>query len=118
MHLKKFNIVLATLLLALGLSCLGCANNPTVPLPPPDVTVISTTSPDLDGFVTVTGDAEAAEPDSIVLLFNEATESGVMETAAMDGSFEAVIAAVSGNILSLQYKLDDTLSRTEYIVVQ
>ena len=98
--------------------CAGCANNPTVPLPPPDVTVITTTSPDVDGFVTVTGDADAAQPDSVVLLFNEETESGVMETAAPDGSFEAVIAATVGNVLSLQIKLDDNLSRTEFIVVE
>jgi multidrug efflux pump subunit AcrA (membrane-fusion protein) len=106
------------LLTAVALSLLGCANNPTVPLPPPDVTVITTTSPDLDGFVTVTGASEAAQPDSIVLLFNEETESGVMETADIDGSFVAVIAAQTGNVLSLQYKVDDLLSRTEFIVVE
>lgn len=117
MHLEKFNIVFLRLLVAVSLSFVGCANNPTVPLPPPDVTVISTTSPDLDGFVTVTGDAEAAQPDSIILLFNEETESGVMETADLDGSFEAVIAATVGNVLSLQYKMDNNLSRTEYIVI-
>ena len=115
---KKLIWIFRLLLTAVGLLLIGCANNPTVPLPPPDVTVITTTSPDLDGFVTVTGAENAAQPDSVVLLFNEETESGVMETADLNGSFTAVIAAGVGNILSLQYKLDDMLSRTEYIVVQ
>ena len=115
---KKLIRTIRLLLITAGLSLFGCANNPTVPLPPPDVTVITTTSPDLDGFVTVSGEANAAQPDSVVLLFNEETESGVMETADLDGSFTAVIAANVGNVLSLQYKLDDLLSRTEYIVVQ
>ncbi len=118
MRQKRFIKLLKLLFPSVTLLVVGCANNPTVPIPPPDVTVISSTSPDVDGFVTVTGGPDAAQPDSVVLLFNEETESGVMETAAENGAFEAVIGASVGNVLSLQLKLDDSLSRTEYIVVK
>ena len=108
----------SAIVFAAVLLLVGCASNPTVPLPPPDATVITSTSPDDEGFITVTGEPEAAEPDSVVLLFNESTESGVMETAADDGSFAAMIAAEVGHTVSIQCKLDDELSRTVYITVR
>ena len=96
----------------------GCNNTPTVPLPPPDVTVVSTTEPDTDGMVTVTGGDNAADPDSIVLLYNEDAETGVMEAAEQNGAFEARVEAKSGDTLVLQYKIDSAISYEEYIQIK
>ena len=76
--MKKLRKTICRSLIVFGIALLSvsCANNPTVPLPPPDVTAISTTSPDLDGFVKVTGAPEAVQPDSVhprrVILIPEA----------------------------------------------
>ena len=115
---SQFHGGLKAVLFSLALFTFGCANNPTVPLPPPDLTVITTTSPDDEGYVSVIGAPEAAQPDSIVLVYNQETESGVMETADEAGAFEVVIAAQIGNVLSVQCKLDDEVSRTVYIAVE
>jgi undecaprenyl-diphosphatase len=96
----------------------SCANTPTTPLPPPDLTVVSTTTPDTDGFVTVVGGTNAAEPDSVVLLFNEKTGSGVMETADNNGAFTASLEAAAGDELVLQYKIETAISYDEAITVK
>jgi hypothetical protein len=96
----------------------GCNNTPTVPVPPPDMREVTTTSPDADGFATIQGETGAAEPDSVVLLFNEDIESGVMETAGSDGSFQAVIEADVGHTLVLQLKVENALSYERYITVE
>lgn len=101
-----------------AVSVSSCSNSPTVPLPPPDMTVITATTPDEEGFVTVSGGEEAAEPESIVLLFNETSESGVMEAADPDGSFEARLEAARGDSLVLQYKVDAEISYAAYIDVK
>ncbi len=108
--------ILCALSLVLSLS-IGCMDTPTVPLPPPDLTVISSTSPDTDGFVTVVGGQTAAESNSVILLYNSDTKSGVMETATENGSFTAKLAASEGNVLILQYKIDTTVSYEEYILI-
>ncbi len=105
------------LMMAAAITTLSCNNSPTVPLPPPDMTEVSHTPPDEDGFVTVSGDPESAEPESIVLLFNETQGHGVMETAAEDGAFEASVQANPGNTLELQLTDQDKLSDIRYIVV-
>ena len=114
--LRMSHLMLA-LLTASALLALSCNNSPTVPLPPPDMTSVSYTPPDDDGFVTVTGEPESAEPDSIVLLFNETQGHGVMETAADNGAFEASVMASPGNTLELQVTDQDKLSDIRYIVV-
>lgn len=96
----------------------GCNSTPTVPIPPPDMREVTTTSPDADGFVTVLGGQSAAEPESMVLLFNEDLQSGVIETAEEDGSFEAMVEADIGNTLVLQLKVDDALSYERYITIE
>ncbi len=109
----------STLLTLIAISLLlGCSNTPTVPVPPPDMREVTTTSPDTDGLATISGQTGAAEPDSIVLLFNSDLESGVMETAGEDGSFLAVIPAEVGHTLVLQVKLDNSLSLERYISVE
>jgi hypothetical protein len=112
----KFHLALV----AVSAWCLfvSCANTPTTPLPPPDLTVVSSTTPDPDGFVTVQGGANAAEPNSVVLLFNEKSGSGVMETADGNGAFTASLEAAVGDELLLQYKIDTALSYDEAITVK
>lgn len=114
--LRMSHLMLA-LLTASALSVLSCNNSPTVPLPPPDMTEVSHTPPDEDGFVMVTGGPESAEPDSVVLLFNETQGHGVMETAEENGAFEASVLADPGNSLELRLKDEDKLSKSKYIVV-
>jgi hypothetical protein len=112
---KKMWMVLVGILLLFTLSC---NNTPTVPLPPPDITVVSSTSPDEDGMVNVTGGDRTVDPDSVVLLYNDDAEAGVMEPARADGSFEAKIAAEAGDVLILQYIIDRAISYEEYIEVK
>lgn len=110
---RKIGMVLVGMFL---LSTVGCNNTPTVPLPPPEV--VSSTSPDGDGFVTVVGGVDDADPESIVLLYNEETESGVMEAAEENGTFEVRVAAEPGDTLVLQYKIANALSYEETIIVK
>ena len=116
--IRRLLLMLFAVTAVCSLSIPGCSNTPTVPVPPPDMKEVTTTSPDTDGFATISGQTGAAEPDSIVLLFNEDMESGVMETAESDGSFEAVIHAEAGHTLVLQLKLDNSLSLERYITVE
>jgi hypothetical protein len=104
--------------LAIMLVFVGCNNSPTVPLPPPDMTEVTTNTPDEEGYVTVTGGANAAEPDSVVLLYNETAKYGVMEAAGTNGGFEASVQAATGDSLVLQYKLVDEISYAKYIEVK
>ncbi len=115
MHMKFQSVLFFFFIWILFVSC---ANTPTTPLPPPDLTEVSTQSPDPDGFVTVTGDANAAEADSVILLFNDDSGSGVMETATGSGSFQARVAAKTGDLLILQYKIDAAVSYEGYIEVK
>ncbi len=108
----------APLLGVILLAFLGCNNTPTVPLPPPDVTVISSSEPDENGVVIVTGDEEAAEPESIVLLYNDTTKAGVMEPANAAGAFEAAVPAEAGDVLVLRYMIDDEISYKNIITIK
>jgi len=112
LYLGCVAVILASFLLV------TCANTPTVPVPPPDATVVTTVSPDLEGFVDIVGGVGAAEDSSVVLVFNQRTESGVMETAAENGSFSARLEADIGDWLLLQVKRDDSLSEEVFIEVK
>ena len=64
------------------------------------------------------GDANAAEPDSVVLLYNDTAKYGVMEAARANGGFEASVEAAPGDTLVLQYKLVDEISYAKYLTVK
>ena len=113
-RIKLLSIIFA----AMSSFVVGCNNTPTVPLPPPDVTVISSSEPDTEGVVVVTGNDDAAEPESIVLLYNDTSKSGVMEPAGKSGSFEAAVSARTGDVLVLRYMIDDEISYKEIITVE
>lgn len=104
-------------LLLLGL--LGaCNSSPTVPIPPPEFTLIIVSSPDVDGNVTVTGEPDSADDGDVVLVFNDDTGVGAMKEAAPDGSFEIIVEAEVNHIIVVQIKRDNRLSSEEDILVQ
>ena len=104
--------------LVLVLFTISCNNSPTVPLPPPEMITSEVTTPDEEGFVTVSGEKEAVEPDSIVLLFNETAKYGVAEASQPNGAFEVSIEASSGDSLVLQYIIDTEISHARHISVE
>lgn len=74
----------------------GCAA-PVLPLPPP--TALIEAPPDMDGMVTVTGEAR---PGALVFCFNNETGMGVIATAdPTDGTYALRIAASTGDSLSV-----------------
>lgn len=73
----------------------GCTA-PTLPLPPPSALV---EAPDVDGFATVTGEAQ---PGAFVFCVNERLESGVIVRADMtSGAYSLRIPAVANDTLVL-----------------
>lgn len=95
---------------------LGCATTPTVPVPPPELTQVS--SPDPDGRTVVRGPAGTAEQDDIVLVFNYDSGLGVMlRVENEDGSFEVEVTAAVGDELLVQIKRDNRLSLEEGRIV-
>lgn len=100
--------------LVLGL-LLGCNNTPTVPIPPPEMTMVS--PPGQDGYATVSGDPGVAEEGDIILVFNFSLNAGVMVLAAGNGSFEVDIEAEAGDRLLVQIKRDNELSEEEELFV-
>jgi len=89
---------------------LSCDNTPTVPVPPPEMVTVM---PPESGIATVIGDPQAASEDDVVLVFNEDQGIGVMTTALKDGSFVTEIEADVGDLLIIQIKRDNILSREE-----
>jgi hypothetical protein len=86
----------STLLLALALMpgfLDGCGNTPTLPLPPPTALV---GSPNLQGLVTVAGDAD---DDAYVTVLNEQTDNGKITHASPDGHYTLQIEAMVGDKL-------------------
>jgi len=95
----------------------ACNSTPTVPVPPPEMTFVSTSSPNPENSVIVSGESSAAHEGDIVLLFNDDSGKGVMSEAMIDGSFELTIFAETGNVLILQIKRDNVLSVEKELVV-
>lgn len=89
----------------------GCANTPTVPVPPPEVTEID--PPEDDGWARTWAPADSVEPGDVVLVWNETGGHGVMVLAEDDGSFDTLIEATSGDEIIVQVKRDNRLSREE-----
>ncbi len=98
-------------LLALLSAPLGCANTPTVPVPPPEITEID--APEEDGWSRAWAPKESVEPGDVVLVWNETAGHGVMVLAEEDGSFDALIEASAGDEIIVQVKRNNRLSREE-----
>ena len=112
-------ILLAALfILGSVLTFTSCNSSPTVPVPPPTMTKVTTTDPDNLGYVTVIGEANAAKWGDIVLVFNDNTGVGAMKDAEIDGSFEVAIAAQKTHVLVLQIMRNAQLSDPEEITVE
>ncbi len=74
----------------------GCAA-PVLPLPPP--TALVEAPPDMDGLVTITGEAR---PGAFVGCLNENTEVGVLVRAdPMSGAYTVRIQAMSGDGIAI-----------------
>lgn len=83
---------LATIALAYGPGCAA----PVLPIPPPTALI---EAPDMDGFVTITGEAR---PGALVYCFHEETGTGVIVTAdATSGAYSLRIAAATGDALTV-----------------
>ena len=108
---------LPSLLLAIGglLALLGACNDaPTVPIPPPEICVVS--PPDADGFCTVGCEGGNTERN-VALVYNDNWGAGVMQETEEDGSFETQIEATAGDVLLIQIKYDRRLSAEEAMTV-
>jgi len=93
--------------LALLLSVLAfqaCNTTPTLPLPPPVVSSIST--PDANGLVSVRG---TALQRAYVSVLNDNSNEGVITRADDAGAFSAEIAAQAGDRLELWQEQDGEL---------
>lgn len=100
----------ALLAAALGLGP-GCAA-PTLPLPPPTALV---SSPDPEGFVTVSGEAR---PDAIVMVYNESRMQGVIVMAGPSGAYAARLAAAVGEEIAVWQREGTNDSTPRYVVVR
>ena len=90
---------------------LGCNSSPTVPVPPPNATLIQTSIPDGDGFVTVSGMPDARYGlDDVALVFNDNSGDGVMTDVKQNGSFQARIVAQVNDLLIIQIKRENQVS--------
>lgn len=79
----------------------GCNAAPTLPLPPPAVSMLG--APNMQGLVQLVGDAPAR---SYVSAFNSRTESGVITRADDQGRFTIEIEAAEGDFLTLWVERD------------
>lgn len=90
----------------------GCAA-PVLPLPPP--TALIEAPPDMDGMVTVRGEAR---PGALVFCFNNDTGLGVIATAdAGTGAYSLRIAASTGDLLSVWQQEGGTSGMLQDLVV-
>ena len=84
-------------LLAFGAGCTA----PTVPVPVP----YTISSPDLDGNVSISGDAEV---QALVLAFNEDSQERVIGVADADGRYELILAAEVGDEIAVWQRVGTT----------
>jgi hypothetical protein len=98
-------------LIAVFLAITGCANTPTVPVPPPEVASIEESAG--TGYFIVSGSAGATKDGDVILVFNDDLGTGVMVLAEEDGSFTLEVEAEIGDELVVQVKREDNLSSEE-----
>lgn len=105
---------LAAIVIALVAVLPGCTagSSPTLPIPPP---LAVASSPDVDGFVTITGDGAIA--GALVAAFNEEQGAGVIGEAAADGTFELRLEASSGDSITVWQRVGTDTSGLLSLVV-
>jgi hypothetical protein len=74
------------------------------PVEPPDMSKISVTAPDVEGYATVIGVAGAVEADAPVAVINLNARNVMTDTAGADGSFSAHLYAPPGSALIVKYE--------------
>ena len=104
------------LLAALSASLLGAGctagSSPTLPIPPP---LAESTSPSVDGLVTITG--TGADPDAIMAAFNENTGLGVLGEPEPDGSFTLVLEGSVDDSISVWQQIGTRTSQIQTVLV-
>ena len=89
----------------------GCSSTPTLPLPPP---VVSVGVPSLQGLVVVEGMANEL---AYVHVLNQDTDQGKIARASEVGAFRIELEARSGDTLVVWQERDgDTGERSEHVV--
>ena len=89
----------------------GCSSTPTLPLPPP---VVSVGAPSAEGLVAVEGMANAL---AYVHVLNQASDQGKIARASALGAFRIELAASAGDTLVVWQERDgDTGERSEHVV--
>jgi hypothetical protein len=89
----------------------GCTSTPTLPLPPP---VVSLGLPSLQGLVVVEG---VANPLAYVHVLNQVTDQGKIARASELGAFRIELEARSGDTLVVWQERDgDSGERSEHVV--
>jgi len=78
---------------------MGCAT-PTLPLPPP--AALTSSAPDVDGLVTLSGEVL---PEAYVFCLNLDQDQGVIVRSDTTGAFTLQIPADAGNYLSVWQEL-------------
>lgn len=89
----------------------ACNSAPTLPLPPP---VVSVGEPNTQGLVLIEGEVNAR---AFVLVFNERTEAGVITRADQKGHFQAELEAAVGDLLTVWQQIDDETGERKQTVV-
>ena len=108
----------ALLMVSAGLLIIAsCNSTPTVPVPPPEMTLITVSHPDADGWVNLDGSAHCVPAESVVLVFNDNTGDVEGDEADDQGAFNVRIKAQEGHILVIQVKIGINLSNEEEITV-
>ena len=103
---------------SLAAFAVACAS-PTLPLPPPDSPQL--TAGGQPGIVHLHGNAGSAEPGALVLVINDnagLTDRGVVSEVAPDGSWDADIAAVNGDVLTITQGFGKTSSTPLKVTVK
>jgi hypothetical protein len=89
---------------AAALVAICACNTPSVPIPPPVISALNFTQP-MDGQVVVTGKPESRHANAQFFILNRSTGSGVITTAAADGSFTSTpFAGQMNDTLQMSYE--------------
>ena len=102
----------------LTVSAWGCNSSPTVPIPPPTATQVTTTSPDNMGNILITGEPDTARWGDLIIVYNDSTGAGIVEEAEEDGSFEVELQADEMDVIVVQIKRGDDLSEEFVVTVE
>ena len=99
------------LLVSASLNLGSCNVTPTLPLPPP---VVSVSGPSQQGLVLVEG---KVLPRAFVSVFNERTEAGVITRADLEGLYQAELEAAGGDLLTVWQEVSGEVGERKQVVV-